>query len=51
MMLTQTRYAAHFRVKWDLSMHYGLFDCGAKKAIGSLENNCLNERSLSQEYC
>lgn len=28
-MLTQTRYAEHFRVVGDLSTHYGLFDCGS----------------------
>ena len=27
-MLTQTRYASHFRVIGDQSTHYGLFDCG-----------------------
>lgn len=30
MMLTQTRYAPHFRVEGNLSTHYGLFDCGPK---------------------
>lgn len=27
-MLQRTRYAPHFRVTGDLSIHYGLFDCG-----------------------
>lgn len=27
-MISQTRYAPHFRVEGDLSTHYGLFDCG-----------------------
>jgi len=27
-MLSQTRYASHFRVQGDQSTHFGLFDCG-----------------------
>ena len=37
-MLTQTRYAPHFRVTGDLSTHYGLFDCGSKGSTGSDEH-------------
>ncbi|MBI4239166.1 MAG: methyltransferase domain-containing protein [Deltaproteobacteria bacterium] len=33
-MLTQTRYAPHFRVEGDLSTHYGLFDCGSQGSTG-----------------
>lgn len=29
-MLTQTRYASHFRVEGDTSTHYGLFECAPK---------------------
>lgn len=36
-MLTQTRYAPHFRVEGDLSTHYGLFDCGPKGSAVSDE--------------
>jgi arsenite methyltransferase len=32
-MLTQTRYAQHFKVVGDLSTHYGLFDCGPKNVL------------------
>ncbi len=28
-MLSQTRYAPHFRVDGDFSIHYGVFDCGS----------------------
>lgn len=31
-MLLQTRYAPHFRVTGDTSVHYGLFDCGPADA-------------------
>lgn len=31
-MLDQTRYAPHFRIIGDTSLHYGLFDCGPKSA-------------------
>jgi hypothetical protein len=27
-MVSRTRYARHFRVTGDKSVHYGLFDCG-----------------------
>lgn len=37
-MLTQTRYAPHFRVEGDLSTHYGLFDCRPKGAAASDES-------------
>ncbi len=36
-MLTETRYAPHFRVDGDLSTHYGLFDCGPKATTNSNE--------------
>ena len=36
-MLTETRYAPHFRVEGNLSTHYGLFDCGAGRISGSEE--------------
>lgn len=32
-MLTQTRYAPHFRVEGNLSVHYGLFDCEPKGSV------------------
>lgn len=31
-MLSETRYAPHFRVAGDKSVHYGLFDCGPAAA-------------------
>ncbi|MCK5619819.1 MAG: methyltransferase type 11, partial [Candidatus Krumholzibacteria bacterium] len=36
-MLTDTRYAAHFEVAGDRSVHYGPFDCApaaAKPSVG-----------------
>lgn len=33
-MLSQTRYADHFRVDGDFSVHYGLFDCAPASAAG-----------------
>ncbi len=36
-MLTQTRYAPHFRVEGNLSTHYGLFDCRPQGSTGSEE--------------
>ena len=44
-MLTQTRYAPHFRVIGDESTHYGLFDCGPERVSseskdGSFGNCC-----------
>ncbi len=32
-MLSQTRYAPHFNIIGDTRVHYGLFDCGPKKAV------------------
>ncbi|HUL14088.1 MAG TPA: methyltransferase domain-containing protein [Methylococcaceae bacterium] len=32
-MLTQTRYADHFKVLGDQSTHYGLFDCGPRSPL------------------
>jgi SAM-dependent methyltransferase len=34
-MLSRTRYAKHFRVTGDKSVHYGLFDCGPGPAPGA----------------
>lgn len=33
LMLSQTRYAEHFKVIGDMEMHYGLFDCAPEKSI------------------
>lgn len=33
-MLSRTRYAQHFKIIGDTSVHYGLFDCGPKSATG-----------------
>jgi len=33
-MISRTRYARHFRVSGDKSVHYGLFDCGPVPAAG-----------------
>lgn len=33
-MLSRTRYAPHFRVQGDRSVHFGLFDCGPGQAGG-----------------
>lgn len=33
-MISRTRYAPHFRVTGDKSVHYGLFDCGPGPAAG-----------------
>ncbi len=39
-MLSQTRYAPHFKIIGDTSVHYGLFDCGPKSdTIGSESSN------------
>ncbi len=32
-MVSQTRYAPHFRVIGDMGTHYGLFDCGPDNAL------------------
>lgn len=32
-MLQKTRYAPHFKVSGDLSIHYGLFDCGGTTIV------------------
>ncbi|GAB3229153.1 methyltransferase domain-containing protein [Hymenobacter seoulensis] len=34
-MVSQTRYAPHFRVLGDQSQHFGLFDCGPTAAVGT----------------
>ncbi|MBI2605078.1 MAG: methyltransferase domain-containing protein [Deltaproteobacteria bacterium] len=34
-MLTETRFAQHFKIVGDTSTHYGLFDCGPKGARSS----------------
>ncbi|MFD2787491.1 methyltransferase domain-containing protein [Hymenobacter rubripertinctus] len=34
-MVSETRYAPHFRVTGDRSHHFGLFDCGPTPAAGS----------------
>lgn len=39
-MLEETRYAPHFRILGDRSMHYGLFDCGPKKEDVSVGRCC-----------
>jgi SAM-dependent methyltransferase len=42
-MIGRTRYARHFRVQGDKSVHYGLFDCGpapARQADGSAKAGC-----------
>lgn len=36
-MLTETRYAGHFRVEGGRSMHFGLFDCAGGAASGESE--------------
>lgn len=36
-MLIGTRYAPHFRVEGNLTTHYGLFDCGPKGSVSSIE--------------
>ena len=33
-MLSQTRYAPHFKIAGDTAVHHGLFDCGPKSAAG-----------------
>jgi SAM-dependent methyltransferase len=38
-MLADTRFASHFRIDGDLSVHYGLFDCGPEAASGSGAEN------------
>jgi ubiquinone/menaquinone biosynthesis C-methylase UbiE len=37
MMLTDTRFAPHFRVDGDLTTHFGLFDCGPDDAVVSAD--------------
>ncbi len=32
-MLSETRFAAHFRVEGDFSTHYGVFDCGSSGGV------------------
>ncbi len=32
-MLGRTRYAPHFKIIGDMSVHYGLFDCGPKNPV------------------
>lgn len=38
-MLSQTRYASHFKIIGDTRVHYGLFDCGPKSATTGSEND------------
>jgi arsenite methyltransferase len=38
LMLTDSRYGAHFRVQGDRSVHFGLFDCGPEAGGGSSGN-------------
>lgn len=37
-MLSRTRYAPHFRVDGEKSVHYGLFDCGPARSPAGQEN-------------
>ena len=37
-MLGCTRYAPHFQIAGDACVHYGLFDCGPKPAVGGSRN-------------
>ncbi|MFA5938543.1 MAG: methyltransferase domain-containing protein [Sinimarinibacterium sp.] len=39
-MLLQTRYARHFRIEGDRSVHFGLFDCGPGAAPQTSEAGC-----------
>jgi SAM-dependent methyltransferase len=39
-MLSQTRYAPHFKIVGDTSVHHGLFNCGPESAAG-LENGSV----------
>lgn len=39
-MLSQTRYAKHFRVEGDLSTHFGLFDCGPTASSSPSLSGC-----------
>lgn len=39
-MLTQTRYAPHFRVAGDTSTHFGLFDCGPATSTAPTSSGC-----------
>lgn len=38
-MLGQTRYAPYFRIAGDMSVHYGLFDCGPSSALQTGEGD------------
>ena len=38
-MLSETRFAKHFRVDGDFSTHYGVFDCGSSPEVGSEEDS------------
>lgn len=48
-MLTRTRYAEHFRVSGDKSVHFGLFDCGpaalAQTSEAGAKNGAADERT------
>lgn len=39
-MLTQTRYAGHFRVEGDFSTHYGIFDCAPQAVVAAAAGAC-----------
>lgn len=39
-MLSQTRFARHFRVVGDTSVHFGLFDCGPSPSPDILGGSC-----------
>jgi hypothetical protein len=39
-MLTGTRYARHFRVQGEKTIHYGLFPCGPVSATDSIPGAC-----------
>lgn len=41
-MLSQTRYAPHFKIIGDTRVHYGLFDCGPKSAVSDPENSATS---------
>ena len=39
-MLSDSRYAAHFRIEGNKQRHYGLFDCVPASAVGSAAASC-----------
>jgi SAM-dependent methyltransferase len=44
-MLSQTRYAPHFRITGDTRVHYGLFDCAPKDAASGPQNDAASSGS------